>query len=426
MLLRAALSLTPCLLLQANALVHQQVAFDSADVCWWGFVPPNLVCPILAQQNLTDLVNELVGRYEWYGGDACEDKFCLYSNFGFAGGRGIALITTDASYRRVKAVGDLLHEHDVSFDKDSASLPFHVIATDGNRESVIVDSPLQRGDPIMAHTPILLVHRAFIDNLPSSRQHALLDQALQRLPRQTARLFTSQTIPNHVLGQQDEQHRAATLLIEKSFKVNLRLGDDILDDSVPHYAAYPEAARIEHDCRPDATFYIDQTTLMHVTTAVRRINPGEHISLSYLDPLASHRERQAGATAAWGSQCGCQQCSPDREEDFEESETRLSEIKWIESKMLDDTSTEVSTGLIAYLLGLYENERLHCCVAAAYALAARNFNMLGFAGEAITYADLAIEALKIEKGESALEIAALQELRQAPKRHTTWKKRVKK
>lgn len=419
---RTALCLVPCLLLQAHALVHQQVAFDSSDVCWWGLVPPDLVCPVLAQQNLTDLVNKLAGRYEWDRGDHCEDRFCLYANRGFAGGRGIALITTEPNYLRVKAVGDLLQEHDVSFNEDPASLPFHIAP-----EGLLADAPLQRGDPIMAHTPVLLVHRDFIQQLPPTRQHALLDQAVASLPQSTAELFMNQTIriPPSQQQQQQQQHAAASLLAAKAFQVNLNLGRDVDDDGAHHYAAYPEAARMSHECRPAAAFYVDPVTLMHITTAVRGIRPGEEITLSYLDPLASHDERRGRALAAWGHECECHHCRAD-EGEVADSETRLGEIKWIESRLQDSESTEASTGLITYLLGLYENERLHCCLAGAYSLAARNFNMLGFASQAVTYAGLAVEALMIEKGEGAPDIGALRELSRDPMGHSTWKERVKK
>lgn len=418
MLSRTALYLAPCLLLQAHALIHQQVAFDSSDVCWWGLVPPDLVCPVLAQHNLTDLVNELAGRYEWNGGDRCEDGFCLYTNRGFAGGRGIALITTEPNYLRVKAIGDLLQEHDVSFNKDPASLPFHL-----GSEGLVADTPLQRGDPIMAHTPVLLFHRDFIDSLPPARQHALLDEAVTSLPQSTAELFLNQTI--HVSSSRQQNNAADAFLAARAFQVNLNLRSDIDNDTAHHYAAYPEAARMSHDCRPDAAFYVDPATLMHITTAVRSIKPGEEITLSYLDPLVGHEERHERALAAWGLGCSCHQCSAD-EQEVQDSETRLSEIEWIESRLEDDASTEASTGLITYLLGLYENERLHCCLAGAYALAARNFNMLGYASHADTYAGLAIEALKIEKGEGAPEIRALQDLRRDPMGHPTWKARMKK
>lgn len=418
MRLSSSVCLVSGALAQVNALIHQQVAFDNADVCWWGLVPPDLVCPVLLQQNLTDIVNNLSGRYAWDGGNNCEGEFCLYANRGFAGGRGISLITTEANYLRVKAVGDLLQEYKVSFNKDISSLPFHVTQVEGKGDGIVADKRMKRTDPIMAHTPVLLVHRSFKEDIPQSRQQALLDAAVDALPAPTAELFMDQ------MAHIPEQHRVAAILTTNAFQVNLNLGRDVDDGSGHHYGAFPEVAKLNHDCRPNAAFYIDPTTLMHITTAVKEIMPGDEITLSYLDPFAPHEERQERAQTVWGFGCGCSQCSAS-DQDVADSETRLREIKWIESKLEDSTSTEVSTGLITYLLGLYENERLYCCLAGAYALAALNFNMLGYASQAVMYAGLAIEALKVERGEGVPDIKAMEELQRGPTKHFTWKARVK-
>ncbi|KAF3765783.1 hypothetical protein M406DRAFT_276464 [Cryphonectria parasitica EP155] len=393
--------------LPVNALVHEQVAFDDSDVCWWSLSPPDPICPILRQQNLTEIVNKLTGRYDWGGGagDECEGDYCLYANRGFAGGRGIALITTHENYLKVKAAGDLLQEYDVSVNEDMDFLPFHVVRVDGKANGLIADSTLKRGDPIMAHTPVLLVHHAFRDDLPQSKQHTLLEAAIHALPAATRELLMAQ------LAHVPEQQRLTALLTTtNALQVHLDIGGD-QDHDGRHYASFPEAARLNHDCRPNAVFYIDPTALMHITTAVTTIKPGQEITLSHLeDPFTPHKERQ-------------QQCAGVSEQEVADSETRLQEIRWIEAKLQDPGSAEASTGLITYLLGLYENERLFCCLAGAYALAAVNFNMLGYDRQAVLYAEQAIEALKIEKGEGVPEMKDLEALKWDPKAHSSWRAR---
>ncbi|CAN8104289.1 unnamed protein product [Discula destructiva] len=405
---------------EVDALIHQQVAFDSSDVCWWGLVPPDLVCPILAQQNLTDIINNITGRYLWEGGHECEGVFCLYANKGFAGGRGISVITTPENYVRVKAVGDLLQEHEVSF-KDIDSYPFHIAKIVGKSDGIVADSPLERGDPIMGHTPVLLVHRAFKEDIPEAQQRRLLDAAVNALPKATGDLFMAQAA--HLA----DTHRVAAILTTNAFQLSLKpppaAGKDD-DRSGHHYGAFPEVAKLNHDCRPNAAFYVDPATLMHVTTAVRAIRPGEEITLAYLDPFASRGERQERARMAWGFGCKCSQCSL-ADEEHDDSETRLTEVKWIEGKLDDYSDHEgVSTGFISYLMGLYENERLHCCLSRAYTLAALNFNGLGYDTQAKVYAEAAIEALKIEKGEGAAGIEDLEALIERPKKHWTWSGRL--
>ncbi|KUI67040.1 hypothetical protein VM1G_03044 [Cytospora mali] len=401
------------LLVQVRALIHEQVAFDNSDVCWWSLVPPDLICPVLTQQNLTEIVHSLIRPYQWDGGKDCAGIYCLYSNRGFAGGRGIAVITTPENAMRVKQVGDLLQEYEVSFSNDKDTLPFHIDGIEGKGEGIVARQRLARGDTIMAHTPVLLVHRAFTQELAQYTQQDLLELAVQSLPDQTAEVFMEH------LSRIPGQRRIAAILTTKAFQV------DLTGEDGHHYGVFPEAARLSHHCRPNAAFYVDSSTLMHVTTAVQPVMPGEELTFSYLDPFASLAHRQEKAQLAWGSGCGCSQCTLSVEE-ATESDTRLREIRWIEGQLGDFNSAEdVSVGIITYLLRLYENERLQCCMAGAYTLAALNFNSLGYDKRAVKYAGLAIEALRIEKGEGAPDVRVMEDLIRDPRGHNTFAVRVK-
>ncbi|KAI7779298.1 hypothetical protein LA080_000969 [Diaporthe eres] len=398
-----------------DALIHEQVAFDNSDVCWWGLIPPDLVCPVLRQQNLTDIANSLAGPPRWTGGDECVGKYCLYNSTRFAGGRGLAAITTADNIAKVKEVGDLLHQYEVSFKNDDENLPFHVAEVEGKGNGVVANHRLARGDPIMAHTPVLLIHQAFKEEPDQDRQHHLLDLALKSLPDHSADLFMGQMAHN------PDEHPVAARLTTNAFRLDLG-GDD-----GQHYGAFPEVGKTNHDCRPNAAYYVDQSTLMHITTAVRPIKAGEEITITYLDPLAPRADRQERAQSHWGFDCTCPHCSATAD-DVAESDKRLKELKWIEGQLQDlkNTSNDVSVGLITYLLKLYEDERLHCRIANAYILAALNFNVLGFDQRAVKYASLAIDSLKIEKGEGSPHVEAMEELKRDPKGHPTFKGRGKK
>lgn len=396
---------------QVDALIHEQVAFDSSNVCWWSLVPPDPICPVLKQQNLTNIVSNLKVSNQWEGGHECEGSYCLYSNKGFAGGRGIAVITNSESLAKVKQVGDLLQEYEISFDDDGKNVPFRTSRIKGR--AIVATNALKRGDPIMAHTPVLLVHRAFRQDASQEKQQHLLDLAVDSLPSTTAKMLKDR------ISEHSSLH--ATFSVQ-SFEV--KLGGNNNGDNATHDGVFPEAAGISHDCRPNTAYYVDPTTLMHIITAAQPIQPGHEITLSRLDPFATREERQqqAHVVLGHGAGCHCSQCKLPASE-AADSETRLREIKWIESKLRDPASTDVSTALITYYLGLHENERLHCCLAGAYALAAVNFNMLGHDKHAVKYADLAIESFKMEKGEGVSEIEDMEALRKNAKGHATWKER---
>lgn len=396
-----------------DALIHEQVAFDSSNVCWWSLTPPDPICPVLKQQNITQLIENLKSSNQWVGGTECEGIYCLYSYRGFAGGRGISVITTSENVDKVKHVGDVLQEYEVSFDDDSEKVPFRTKRVGGRVEAVVASNKLKRGDPIMAHTPVLLVHQKFKEEAPKMKQQRLLNLAIDALPETTA---------EKLKGRISDKSNLHALLSSDSFVVNLE--GPTGDKDQAHDGIFPEAASVSHNCRPNTVYYVDQITLMLITTAAQPIKPGEELTQSRLDPFATREERQAQAHARWGSGCICSHCTLS-DSAADDSETRLHEIKWIESKLRDMESIEVSTGLVSYHLGLHENEGLHCCLSSAYALAAENFNMLGHAKYAAKYADLAIEAFKMEKGEGVNEVREMEALRRNPKKHATWKARVR-
>lgn len=411
--MRLLLVVTSLLCHGAVSLVYQQVAFDNSDVCWWSLLPPDLVCPVLRYEKLDhDSLDALTATYGWHGEYQCkdEDPYCLFFNSGFAGGRGIAAITTKDNIEKVKKIGDLLLSYEVSFDT-AAKLPYHLDETSEKGQGLVADRPFSRGDPIMGHTPVLLVHPSFRKALPAYKQQALLENAVSSLPESTRTLFMSQ------MAHVDKEHRISAILDTNSFDVDLGGHDGY------HYGGFPEVAKLNHDCRPNAAFYVDPRTLIHITTAVRPVSPGHELTLSYLDPMAPWAERQERAQHKWGHGCTCLQCSvaPD---DVTKSDSRLREIKWLEAQLGDHGSEDVEAGSITYLTGHYKTERLESKLAKPYTLASLNMNLLGYEKRAVKYATAAIASLKIEQGADAPDVKVMEDLIRDPKRHHTYKGRL--
>lgn len=398
----------------ASALVYEQVAFDSAQVCFWGFVPPDLTCPVLKHHVLSQdvLGGNDTALYRWKGGDQCEDGICLYWNRGFAGGRGIAVLTGADQVQPVKAAGDILLSLQISL-ADSSNLPYHTAEVTGRESGIIADKKLARGDPIMGYPPVLLVHQSFYEELPLEKQQSLLDLAIDSLPPPTRDMLISE------LSHIPTENRGLSTLSKKAFLLDLGGADG----RGHHYGSFPEVSRLNHNCRPNAAFYVDPVTLMHITTAARTIGPGDEINISYLNPLAPHTERQSRAQEIWGIECKCSQCSLPTDE-VAESDSRLSEIKWIEGQLSDFDSQEVTVGLISYLLQHHGNERLEAKLARAYTLAALNMNSLGYEKRAAKFAQLAIDAALIENGGGSSDAKMMKELLEGPEAHSSYRVRV--
>jgi hypothetical protein len=164
-------------------------------------------------------------------------------------------------------------------------------------------------------------------------------------------------------------------------------------------------------------FYIDKN-LTHHTHAIRDVQPGEELSISYLDSFGARSMRQERARSSWGFTCTCQQCSLPRPE-VHESDKRLMAISQTEDKLgaMDDA---VTPRMIEKLIRLYKEERMEFKIAGAYTLAALNYNRLGNERLARKYADLAVEAGVLESGPEAMDVLTMQELARDPRAHFTW------
>jgi hypothetical protein len=164
-------------------------------------------------------------------------------------------------------------------------------------------------------------------------------------------------------------------------------------------------------------FYIDKS-LTHHTHAVRDIQPGEELSISYLDSFSAREERQDRAQRSWGFKCTCAQCTLPKSE-AKASDRRLQAIYDTENKLAagDD---KVTPRMAEKLIRLYKEERMDFKISGAYTLAAMNYNMFGNEKMARKYADLAVEAGVVESGPESADVVAMQKLAEDPRAHFTW------
>lgn len=344
----------------------------------------------------------------WLGPYDCIDGYCVYANMGYARGRGLVAITTEANFPLLKTL-------EYSGDKINGSRPvtntstvYNVQNITGKGLGMVANKELHRGDAVLLEVPILLVHEKVMTKVESSKQHRLLDTAVDLLPSDTKTLLLSQ------MGH-SEGHRVKNILFTNTFQI------DIGGEDGYHYGNYPSSSRFNHDCRPNVAYYIDEN-LLHHTTIVRTVHPGEELTISYLDPIQPLLKRQKLTRQAWGFNCTCTQCSLPSHLALE-SDMRISLIHSLE-RILKRTSAQVTMTMIRNLVDLYRRERLEHMVADGLTLAAMNANMLGVEQEAREFARLAVEAGVIEGGESR-DVRQMREMVEDPRGHFSWRLRVR-
>ncbi|KAK1990854.1 SET domain-containing protein [Colletotrichum falcatum] len=346
----------------------------------------------------------------WTGPHGCAGSYCLYANRGFADGRGIVIISTPENVEKVRGLEQNLQGQPPEEDPSSSRAPaFEIREVEGKGLGMIANKTLARGDNVMLKTPVLLAHRAFIERTPAADRQALLDAVAGFLPPPTRDAFLGQM--GHFGG-----HQVSDIMATNSFQMDVGGGDG------HHYGNYPEVSRYNHDCRPNVAFRIG-ADLRHRTTVVRPVKAGEELTITYLDPLGTRAVRQHRARRAWGFECGCSQCGLAKKQ-AAASDARLLEIEELD-RLLSDVSARVTSATIERFLKLHAEERLEAKMAGAYTTAALNFNLLGRHKMAAKYARLAVEAGTIENGPEAGDVEVMKALAADPKKHFTWRGRVR-
>ncbi|KAL2188368.1 SET domain-containing protein [Thermothelomyces heterothallicus CBS 203.75] len=418
----------------------------------------------------------LQGRY-------AEQPICVFTDTTFADGRGISLVTTPQRARYLASKPAFTRPETVrGINQDlNRTVPakYEMRHIPGKGMGLIATSHIRRGDLIVANTASLMIdYRAF--NELSKREYTSLQAAaVSHLPSFHADRLLA--LSAHVT---DTSHLAREELIEKIAATNSFDIDPDEDDPDQHHSffvLFPEIARMNHDCRPNAEYRYEgggggrgAGSLAQSVRAARDIAPGEEITLSYIDPLlpGGRAARVDRLRRNWGFACACPLCSLDRARS-EESDRRIAQIAEIKDELAvwpgddgddggddddddnhDDGGNEEEdeegggkggtagrpsspplrgrtgkTGkacpaMADLLVALYEMERLWGLMYEAYMLAALEYNGAGDPWTAVKYARLALEwgIPMLEEADEDLE--DMRELASDPQRHWSWRRRA--
>ncbi|KAK7696764.1 hypothetical protein SLS64_014235 [Diaporthe eres] len=304
-------------------------------------------------------------------------------------------------------------------------LPYQVVEMPGKGRSLIANRKIHKGERVIAEDAILALPIHAHLELPPDRRRHFYDMVLENLPSEAKNEFLSQ------VGDD-----VTTVIDRNGFEIHT--GRD--DDAVRYVGAFPEQALINHDCRPKSVLYlplkIDQNShlaglslayhfrgMTHITTAVRDIDAGVELSLSYIDVTLPLRHRQTRLNALWNFNCTCKACQlPPAGADA--SDARLERIKVLED-ILDHPAKSFPAGDLTAqtgsdLVALYELERLEVYIGYAYRRAALNFALFADEHNARKFAQKALKALEWQGGAEQKDLENMRGLLADPKAHWSW------
>ncbi|KAF2998520.1 SET domain-containing protein 5 [Curvularia kusanoi] len=345
---------------------------------------------------------------ECFSNEETPDPYCLFSDQSFANGRGIFIVTTEPLAYGMLQKQAFKNPESLDRSNHHANPPFveHDFPIKGR--GLVANKTLFRGDQIFASTPLLIADPDAY-KLAESERIDLLYRGVSTLPKASQDLFWG--LLGHFKGD----------AVDDRINTN---NFEVFIDNISQAALFPEIAMLNHDCRPNAAYFFDEETLTHYVHAMRTIQPGEEITISYIDSEKTRAHRMRRLERNWGFKCDCSACTA-HPALTAESDARLDQIQQLLEK-LNDWSEEstASPEMAEALVSLYDQERLWAYQATAYKHAAEAYSAVGNRFMAIKYARLSAEFSILDKGFSDGDVKEMKKMASAPEKTWSWNKRV--
>ncbi|KAH8653235.1 hypothetical protein BGZ60DRAFT_548855 [Tricladium varicosporioides] len=343
-------------------------------------------------------------------------ELCVYTKYTFSDKRGISIFTTPAIAEKFAALPPFQVDLVLDGINDPAS-SWRIQKMHTKGFGVVASQNLDWKDKIMSTTPLLLVHPP-PSALSSESVEIFLRIAIEQLP----------------VASRDWYLGLATIFGIENLKVQDVLKANTFEvqvGGVMHLAVFPEQSRINHDCGPNAQYYIDHDNLSHHVHAVREIAEGEEVTISCIadiyfsdtNPFQRSSTRKGYLQDAFSFTCTCLRCTSSKESD--RNLKRLSILErslsyWDHKPQTKDVMAE--TKVAEKLVASYLVQKLHGFMDRAYYFAAMAYVAVGEREIAISYAQLAMDA-KIMTYGPRTDVQVLEDIIRNPEKHPRWRKR---
>ncbi|KAK5659536.1 hypothetical protein OQA88_738 [Cercophora sp. LCS_1] len=339
----------------------------------------------------------------WWQSKICSGDYCVYTNRKINKGRGLNLVTRFSDFQKVERLEDHINKGENKVE-DAGIFSETTIVDKGI--GIVANKAIRRGKKFMSATPVLFIHEdLFKDVKKRADRKRLLEAAVAYLPDETRAIFDRQRVQGLEPGEGRKARTVEDIILGAPFEINLGFEMNQEQHS-RHYAHYPEMAVVQHDCRPNMAYHIDNSFAIK-TTVARRTAIGEELTIAYVDPFWPRYKRQAWVQKrrGLGKPCSCKLCAS-KEEQLKESDIRTNDIQDILSRLKNHDTPDITEEEIDKFLELVAKERLEARISELYEYAALNYNYLGNDVKAKKYADLAVQAGIIEEGPEANTVVA--------------------
>ncbi|KAI0376022.1 SET domain-containing protein [Hypomontagnella monticulosa] len=308
-----------------------------------------------------------------------DTKYCVFTNSQHGNG-GVSLITTpEIAADSADILNDSGYTHMKSFVNNSAGVAYEVGDIPGKGKGLIATRRIGRAEVIMADWAALIVNLNFPTSVRRMKGYRLLHRATDQLsdPDMVLELAHRSSVSSDILED-----------ILRTNAFSYTLGED------SHMALYPQVSRINHACRPNAFIRFTPSSLAVSIVALRDIEVGEELSITYV-PLGKTREERQEALQKWGFNCTCSLCTASKSE-IAASDYRRTKIKTLRQEVMDAVEAwdgRKAVRLTLEVLELMQEEELAPLYSSQYEIIARLYWKAGDIKTGIKYAQMSIDTL---------------------------------
>ncbi|KAK4229186.1 SET domain-containing protein 5, partial [Podospora fimiseda] len=301
--------------------------------------------------------------------------YCLYSNSRH-NHLGISIITTP------EVAADSISILDSVLPRTTTHNPgFKVVDIPGKGKGVVATRRIKKYEEIMVDYATMILDLHFTVDVDVWRGYRLMGKAVDNLSEQGKRNLMG-------LGRSNEQARDEVEDVLRTNAFSTELGGR------QHMAVYTVVSRINHGCKPNAYTRFIPEHLQVSVAAIREIEEGEEITISYLT-LGKTSDERKEALKQWGFECTCDLCTASPEE-IKASDARrrqIEELRQYAVLAFQGNKPYQALRLTRQVINLLPSEDLFPFYSEQYENMARIFFVLGDMKNAELYARKSLDVL---------------------------------
>ena len=309
-----------------------------------------------------------------------DEEYCTHTTSDLRSGHSLGIIARPVAANAMSAALSAAGSVPQVFE---GGLEVRFIPGKGN--GLIATRAIKKGETILIDSAHVIVSAQFPAQVTRSQGEALFKAILDQLPTKDREVIMSRDMS---LGDKG---------IENVMKTNsfaCHLDDGGVGDG--YICLFPSVARINHACQPNAHPRFIPKTLSMEIKALRDIEAGEEISISYGNIDMKHAERQRLYKDGWNFTCTCSLCtaSPYDLAGSDQRRARFAQLR----KMLENLTAETydAQQIVAWekeVMGISAKEGMDILLAADYERLAYVYAGHGMVRDAKFWAEKAKESL---------------------------------